>query len=91
MSKADWDDLIGQMRAVVLAVEPTLTPQQTQPAWELIDVGEPGIAFELMCTQIHEYDATVSQQVKNSLQELCERLGLDSKYWKMLRVAERPP
>ena len=94
MRKLEWDELIGRMRATVLALERSLTPEETQEARELIDVGEPGIAFELVCTQLDEHDAAVTPQLRESLEEVGTTLGLDPAYWKMLRVAdesERPP
>jgi hypothetical protein len=88
MSGSAWDDLIGRMR-VVLALEPALTPDETQQASDLIDVGEPGIAFELVCTQIYEHHAVVTQELRDSLQKLGTRIGVDPKYWRVLGVVEQ--
>jgi hypothetical protein len=34
MTSLSWDDLIGQMRAVVLQLEASLTPAEADMIWE---------------------------------------------------------
>jgi hypothetical protein len=49
------------MRAIVLQLEASLTPAEVDMIWELVDVDEPGIAFEMLCTQLYVYDEGYSR------------------------------
>jgi len=51
MKVSSRDEAIGALRAVTLTVEGLLPQRDISSIWELIDAGEPGIAFENLCTQ----------------------------------------
>ncbi|MFI7068487.1 MafI family immunity protein [Kribbella sp. NPDC050124] len=84
----EWDDLIGRLRAVLLDVEPQLLPTEVQMIWELVDVGEPAVAFEMLCTQLYEHDAGVNSDVVKRLADLGEAMNLRPRQWEILRVAD---
>ena len=50
----------------------------------LIDVGELGVAFENLCTQLYEYDVMVDAETKSSLAAIGGYLGLDLRLWERL-------
>ncbi|HET6293165.1 MAG TPA: MafI family immunity protein [Kribbella sp.] len=83
-----WDDLIGKLHAALLESEHSLTPDDVENIWELIDVGEPGVAFELLCSQLYEYDAAVSPRMLDSLREMGTSMQLKPRQWEILRVAD---
>jgi hypothetical protein len=56
MKVSSRDEAIGALRAVTLTVEGLLPQRDISSIWELIDAGEPGIAFENLCTQLYEYE-----------------------------------
>jgi hypothetical protein len=84
----DWDDLIGRLRAVVLELEAQLLPQEVEMIWELIDVGEPRVAFEMLCSQLYEHDAAVGVQVGGALAEIGTAMNLESRQWQILRTVD---
>jgi hypothetical protein len=86
MTQLAWDDLIGRLHAALLESEHSLTSDDVQNIWELIDVGEPGVAFELLCSQLYEYDAAVSPRTLDSLREIGTSMRLKPRQWEILRV-----
>jgi hypothetical protein len=42
----------------------------------LVEAGEPGIALENLCTQLHEYDVSVPQDLATELGDLAGAMGL---------------
>ncbi|MDX6240272.1 MAG: hypothetical protein QOG10_5092 [Kribbellaceae bacterium] len=86
MTSLSWDDLIGQMRAVVLQLEALLTPAEVDMIWELVDVDEPVIGFEMLCTQLYEHDAEVEDEVIDRLQVIGTAMQLEPRQWEILRA-----
>ena len=78
MAGLAWDDLIGSMRAVVIAVSDSLPEQDLTNAWELIDAGEPGIALENLCAQLYEYDAKLSPEISHQIRRLAVTMDLNA-------------
>jgi hypothetical protein len=74
------------MRAIVLELEASLTPDEVDMIWQLIDVDEPGIAFEMLCTQLYEHDAEVEDEVVDRLQVIGTAMQLKPRQWEILRA-----
>ena len=48
-------------------------------------VGEAGIAYEDLCTQINEFDIKISKKVFDALKDMCIYYEIDPKYWNRLK------
>lgn len=80
------EDVIHLVRAIVIAVEGRLPAADTQNAWGLVDAGEPGVALELLCTQLHEFDIAISESLLVQIITAGEAMGLASDLWTDLAV-----
>jgi hypothetical protein len=88
MTTISWDDLVGRMRALAMEAESSLTEVEFRSVWDLIDVGEPGVGFELMCAQIYERDSAVSSVMAAEFHALGTAMGLEPEQWEVLRVED---
>ncbi len=88
MTAMRWDDLTGRLRALAMEAAPSLTEQEFRSVWDLIDAGEPGVGFELMCAQIYERDSAVSSAMAAEFRALGTAMGLDPDQWEVLRVED---
>jgi hypothetical protein len=66
--------------------EGRLPVEQLQDMRELVRAGEPGLALENLCTQAHEYDVTVPNDVVAKLSRLGSAMGIDKKYSEDLKT-----
>lgn len=88
MTYVDCDDLIGKLRGVVLELEGQLLRREIEMIWELIDAGEPAVAYEMLCSQLYEHDAGIQMQTISVLSELGLAMNLEPRQWQILRVVE---
>jgi hypothetical protein len=51
---------------------------------ENAEAGEPGIAVENLCSNLHEYDVVVPAKIYDSLAKLGSHMGIDAKYWTIM-------
>ncbi len=63
-----------------------LPAQQAKDMADLVRAGEPGIAFENLCTQLYEYHIAVDNGMLNKLSDIGSAMGLHSKYWHRLKL-----
>lgn len=84
MTVNDWDSAMGAMRAAVIAVEGKLPSSDVDNVWRLIEHGELGVAFEILCTQLDEYDVAVNDPTLTSLAKLGRYFELDPRLWEDL-------
>lgn len=77
MTERHLDDLLREVRAVIVAVDGLLPSSDLTSAWELVDAGEPGIALENLCTQLFEYDASLEDEVINQIGHVATRMKMD--------------
>jgi len=54
---------------------------------ELLAAGEPGVALETLCTQLLEYDISVSDELKNRLVAAANIMNIEVEELKMLRIS----
>lgn len=84
MTVNDWDSAMGTLRAAVIAIEGQLPSSDVANVWELIEAGELGVAFEILCTQLYEYDVAVNDTTLAALSELGRYFMLDPRLWEDL-------
>lgn len=51
---------------------------------ELTDAGEPGVAFENLCTQLYEYDVLVPQDTIAALRRIGALMNIEPRFWESL-------
>lgn len=61
-----------------------LPDDQIQDMIELSNAGEPGIAFENLCTQLYEYDVIVDKETLESLRKIGKSMNVDDRYCERL-------
>ena len=71
---------------VINAYAGRLPAEQVKDMAELARAGEPGIAFENLCTQLYEYGIAVDDATRKRLQEIGSAMRLKSKYWDQFKV-----
>lgn len=74
------------MRGLVIEVEGSLTADEVESVWTLIDAGEPGIALEIICDQLYEPDTAVGCDTVERLRLVGLRMELDPALWENLRT-----
>jgi hypothetical protein len=79
---------VGGLRAVVLELDAQLLPQEIEMIWELIEVGEPAVAYEMLCSQLFEHHAGISAQTVGALSELGAAMNLEPRQWQILKVVD---
>ncbi|MFV2009377.1 MULTISPECIES: MafI family immunity protein [unclassified Micromonospora] len=80
----DREVAFGVLRAVVLAVADSLPRRDVESIWGLIDAGEPGVAFENLCTQLDEYEVSTNESTRSDLAAVGDYLGIDARIWQEL-------
>lgn len=73
----DWEDLLGSLRALVIALADMLPADDVTSVEGLIDGGEPGVALENLCTQLYEYEAAVTAEQLRELRLLAMAMDLN--------------
>jgi len=61
-----------------------LPNDQIQDMMDLAKAGEPGIAFENLCIQLHEYDVPIDKKTLESLREIGGSMNIDTRYCERL-------
>lgn len=69
---------------LVAAHSDQLPDQDIRELRSLINAGEPGVALENLCTQLYEYESSVTPQALDHLLELGQSMGMDLSRWKAL-------
>jgi hypothetical protein len=80
----DFDSAAGALRSLVIHYEGTLPASDITNLWEFVNVGELGLAFETLCTQLDEYDIQVGAEAAERLKELGAYLKVDPAMWQRL-------
>jgi hypothetical protein len=79
------DAVIRNTRLLVEWFASELRPENIQDAGELLDHGEWGEAFDLICTQVYEYEVPVSREQYTVIEQTGRMLGMDSADWDYLK------
>jgi hypothetical protein len=76
-----------QLRAVVLELQRHLRTAEVEDILDYVDHNEAGMAFEMLCSKLYEYDVELSSHLVERIAELGSAMGLPARKWKVLRVA----
>ena len=78
-----------KLREATLLVAESLTqvgyPQYVQDTYDNIEHNECGLALENLCENLYEFSCPVPQKAFDLIQECGTSMGIDSKYWEMLK------
>ena len=77
-------DSVEYLRNILSEVRDRLPIVDQETVEELLNVGEPGVALEILCTQIYEHDIQVPPRIILGIAKIGEMIGLDNSYWLML-------
>jgi hypothetical protein len=80
-----WQSAADAMRAVVILLDGILPSRDSTNVWELIDAGEPDLAFDTLCTQIYEFDIQLDQSIWMEIAQIGSYLNLNSDLWMVLK------
>ena len=59
--------------------------ERVRDTYELIEVNEWSIAFENLCSNLHEFSYPVPQKAYQLLEEAGNAMQIDRKYWQLLK------
>lgn len=62
-----YDKIEEIMQALIVRLDHMLPETDIANARELVDAGEYGVALDLLCNQLYEYDMTIDQQIFDSI------------------------
>jgi hypothetical protein len=82
-------EIESRLERVLSAEWKRLPPEQVAEMRELVRAGEPGIALENLCSQLHEYNVAVSAALVLELTELANAMGIDAKYVSRLPISQQ--
>ena len=85
MTVHDWDSFVGALRGIVIEAASKLPASDITAIWESIEGGEPGIAFEDLCTQMQEYEIHVDEETRKVLSEIEAYTGSAPQLWLHLK------
>ena len=69
---------------MTLNVEDLLSRRDIRSIWELIAAGEPGVAFENLCTQLYEYEVIPDEPSREALAEIGTYFRMNTDLWERL-------
>jgi Immunity protein 50 len=81
---ASWDEAVGALQAVLIRCKSLLPRDDVRNVGELVDAGEPGIALEILCTQLYEYERAVDRESLAALAGVGTYFKLDPHLWTSL-------
>ena len=78
-----------EVRQMVEAVRCLLPDHNIRDAIELLDYREWGEALVLICTQLYEFDVTITDAHYERIQSAAERMELKESEWEFVRQLVR--
>ncbi len=73
-----YEDLQGQLRGLLIALEGRLTRDQAALLNELVDANESGVALEMMIDILSQQGEPIARQLLEQMVRLAERMGLST-------------
>jgi hypothetical protein len=70
--------------ALIAAFDGLIPPNQLQDMRDLNAAGEPGVAFENLCSQLFEFDVEVNAAQYSQIRKVGLAMGIKTKYWERL-------
>lgn len=80
----DMQAIEDKLVAIIVGFERELPAAQVAEMQELAKAGEPGIAFENLCTQLYEYDVAIDSARLEMIAEVGRFMGIDDSFWQNL-------
>jgi hypothetical protein len=80
---SDWGEVAAELYALLAETASDLPQQDRDNVASFIEAGEFGVAFETLCTQMYEYDASPSPDALAQLAALGRRLKLEPGVWEI--------
>lgn len=65
------------MREILTGISGNLGEDTTNNIFELLVSGEPGVALEVLCVQLLEFDVPISSETKNSLMQCAKLMKME--------------
>ncbi len=75
MPRPDLRDVEDRLSRALAGATGLLPDDQIAEMRSLVQAGEPGIALENFCTQLHEYDVSIPAELAGELQALASAMG----------------
>jgi hypothetical protein len=79
------DKVIANIQQVLAATRDRLPAENVSDAEELLEHGEWGQAFDLVCTQLYEYEVRISEALYRIVEEAGIAMDLDDGQWSYLK------
>lgn len=76
MNRAEYDDIAGQLRGLVIRLEERLPRKDVTLVTEFIDAGELGLALEQMADVLSEDEQPLAPSERGDMLELVDRLHM---------------
>ena len=83
--------LIKGIRSLIDEVADSLPVDNISGARDLLRHGEWGLAFELICTQLYEYEVLIAPEMYETIEQLGQKMKISPDEWKMLRELIKTP
>lgn len=77
----DMREIEVRMLALLAAFEAQLPAEQLAEMRELAEANEPGIALEMLCSELHELDVIVTPEHGREIDDLGKAMGMTDSVW----------
>lgn len=78
-----------KLREIVAECAANLQQSDVDAALELVEHSEWGVALEMVCTQLFEYDASVNSVLLQKISDTGAEMGLRPELWMILKQDDR--
>ena len=76
---------IKNISSIISQTSHMLPEQNIRDAKELLEYGEWGLAIDLICTQLYEYDVVITEDLYMQIIETFKLTEIDIQEWKCLK------
>lgn len=87
-SEVDMNELEYQIADVLEGLAPQMSPRDVTNVRDLLSAGEAGVALEVLCTQLYEFDVPVTLNDLRRIRQLTEVMVLPAHLWRDLDVID---
>lgn len=77
----NYEKIESAVRETILEIGNELPQRDRKEALDLVDAGEGGIAFELLCTQIFEYDVPITREIYDQIVLVGTAMKMEQSTW----------
>lgn len=85
----NYSSATKKLREATALVAESLTqagyPERVQDVYDNIEHNESGLALEVLCENLYEFNCPVPQRAYDLFEEAGTAMKIDSKYWEMLK------